>query len=401
MTTAQVMAINTAGVQALTTDQLRGLSTSQFIALRTAQIAALTTDQISAFSDAEVLTLGNSPALQSGMSPTQMGAVNWVSTPIILDLNGDGVKTQSLAAGVKFDIFANGSGVNTGWVSASDGLLVLDRNSDGQINNGSELFGSSTTLASGAKAVDGYQALRELDTNGDGQITQADAAFADLRVWVDANSDGKTETGELKTLAALGITSINTRTTVGTTIDNGNLLGLTSTYQTADGTTHAAADAWFAVSEPGSGGQVPVDQAITALSNTVAVSGVSANVTSSNLVETMPTLQLASEPIKQGISVDLRGRVSSIAQALGTFSSTYGSPAVSLDAASVGASASGTLVSAIAGMADVMKQFDSDGNLIGAQTNSAASATTTLNLPGKEDPLTKGILFSTGNRLSS
>jgi hypothetical protein len=89
-------------------------------------------------------------------------------------------KDPTIAAGVKFDLFADGNSVRTGWVSSGDGLLVLDRNADGQVNDGSELFGSSTTLASGERAADGYVALRELDferhvlDGAGGQVVEAE-----------------------------------------------------------------------------------------------------------------------------------------------------------------------------------------------------------------------------------
>jgi hypothetical protein len=67
-----------------------------------------------------------------------------------------------------------------------------------------------------------------------------------LRVWVDANHDGITEAGELKTLAQLAISSIDLGAVAGTTVQHGNLLGLTSTYTTTDGATHETADVWFA-----------------------------------------------------------------------------------------------------------------------------------------------------------
>jgi hypothetical protein len=146
---------------------------------------------------------------------------------------------------VTFDLFAEGASIHTGWVSAGDGLLVFDRNHDSVINDGSELFGSATRLAGGGLAENGYAALSELDSNLDGLITDDDAAFDDLRVWVDANSDGASRSSELKTLASLGIVQIDLEATAGTGTDNGNVVGLTSTYETSDGNTHAAADVWF------------------------------------------------------------------------------------------------------------------------------------------------------------
>jgi hypothetical protein len=89
--------------------------------------------------------------------------------------------------------------------------------------------------------------LSELDTNHDGVIDSQDAAFADLRVWVDANSDGITESGELKTLTDLQISQLSLSINTEATFNNGNLVGLNSSYQTTDGATHAAADVWFQV----------------------------------------------------------------------------------------------------------------------------------------------------------
>jgi hypothetical protein len=162
-------------------------------------------------------------------------------------LDGNGIQTLSVNSGVNFDLLANGQPVQTGWVGAGDGLLVLDHNQDGIINDGSELFGSSTVLADGSKAVDGYQALSQLDTNKDGVISSADAQFAKLGVWVDGNADGQTGIAELKSLTDLNISQLNLNAQVTTEINNGNLVGLTSSYQTSDGVSHTAADVWFEV----------------------------------------------------------------------------------------------------------------------------------------------------------
>jgi len=137
--------------------------------------------------------------------------------------------------------------LQTGWVGSGDGLLVLDRNSDGTINDGSELFGTSTVLADGSKAVDGYQALAQLDTNHDGVISSADEKFSQLGVWVDGNADGQTGVGEVKSLTELNIAQLSLKAQVTTDMNNGNLVGLTSSYQTTDGVVHTAADVWFAV----------------------------------------------------------------------------------------------------------------------------------------------------------
>ena len=227
MTTAQVAAMETRDIAALTTTQVaKGLTTAQISALTSAQVCAMTTEQVAAL-------------------PTAQAALISTKTPIVLDLNHDGISTLNITAGVQFDLGADGTTEHTGWVSSSDGLLVMDRNRDGSINDGSELFGSSTTLADGSKAPDGYVALAELDVNHDGIISAADAGFADLQVWVDANSDGVSTGVELKSMASLGIASLSLTTQRTAIVDHGNTLGLVSSFQTTDGASHAAADVWF------------------------------------------------------------------------------------------------------------------------------------------------------------
>jgi hypothetical protein len=224
------------------------LKITQISGLSTINLSALTSTQAQAITPAQMIALGS--------KFTILGS----STPIILDLNGDGVRTLMMSEGVEFDLLSNGKPVQTGWVSAGDGLLVMDRNGDQSINDGAELFGSSTLLANGTKAPDGYAALSELDSNKDGVISQEDEAFAKLGVWIDSNSDGHSGSGEIKTLAELGIKQLSLQVTTGDVVDHGNLLGLTSTFETVDGVTHAAADVWFAIRQPTKPGD-PLSQA--------------------------------------------------------------------------------------------------------------------------------------------
>jgi hypothetical protein len=110
--------------------------------------------------------------------------------PLVLDLDGDGIETTSVKAGAYFDHDGNGFAEQTGWASSDDGLLVMDRNADGVINDGTELFGDQTVLQNGQKATDGFQALAELDTNADGAIDINDTAFAQLKIWQYIDGDG-------------------------------------------------------------------------------------------------------------------------------------------------------------------------------------------------------------------
>jgi VCBS repeat-containing protein len=170
-------------------------------------------------------------------------------TPLMLDLNGDGVQTTTLQNGTAFDLDADGDLDKTAWADKRDGLLVMDLNGDGKIGNGRELFGSATVLKNGETATDGFKALRDLDDNQDGVIDANDAAFAKLKVWLDANGNGVTDEGELKSLQEMGIVSMKLNAQASDLQQNGNTLGLISEYTTADGKTHQLVDVWLDVAE--------------------------------------------------------------------------------------------------------------------------------------------------------
>ena len=177
-------------------------------------------------------------------------SVSLSASPLMLDLNGDGVQTITLANGVQFDLLATGSAQATAWVDRHDGLLAIDLNGDGVVNTGAELLGSSTRLADGSLARDGWQALAQFDANADGQIDLSDAVFNQLRVWVDADTDGTTDVGELRTLAEAGIQSISLQRDASQTAQNGNILDGMATVQHTDGTTTQMTDAWLNVQQP-------------------------------------------------------------------------------------------------------------------------------------------------------
>ncbi|MFZ2890613.1 MAG: hypothetical protein WA010_09060, partial [Sulfuricurvum sp.] len=127
-----------------------------------------------------------------------------------------------------------------------DAFLVRDLNRDGMINDGSELFGSATVLSNGTKAKEGYAALSDLDDNHDTMLTTSDQAFAELSLWIDTNHNGISENNEFQSLTDAGIKSILLDTTKDATTDNGNTIGLISSYTKVSGETYTAADVWFA-----------------------------------------------------------------------------------------------------------------------------------------------------------
>ena len=167
-------------------------------------------------------------------------------SPLILDLNGDGVKTTSKENGVYFDHENDGFAERTGWVSAEDGLLVYDRNNNGKIDNGTELFGDNTLLADGSKAENGFEALKEFDSNKDGILDQNDADWYKLQIWQDKNQNGRTDAGELKSLDETGVKSIDLNySETQLTDSNNNAQKQTSTVTMADGSTANIIDIWF------------------------------------------------------------------------------------------------------------------------------------------------------------
>uniref|UniRef100_UPI003A8D4B66 calcium-binding protein n=1 Tax=Pelagibacterium sp. TaxID=1967288 RepID=UPI003A8D4B66 len=166
-----------------------------------------------------------------------LSAVSFVQRvdPLALDLDGDGLETLAANSGVTFDFDGDGLRTGTGWVKGDDGLLVLDRNGNGAIDNGSELFGVDTVKSNGQKATSGFDALRDLDINNDGAFDAQDDAFSSVRVWQDVNQDGVAQVSELKTLAEHDITAINLHSTATNQSSNGNLISAVGSFVRSDG----------------------------------------------------------------------------------------------------------------------------------------------------------------------
>ncbi|STZ07745.1 Uncharacterised protein [Moraxella caprae] len=163
--------------------------------------------------------------------------------PLALDLDGDGIETiahDKLKKAV-FDHDGDGIAHATGWVKKDDGILVLDRNGDGVINDGREVFGDSTILRTGETAKHGYEALADLDSDGNGKINADDAKFNELRVWRDLDSDGVSDVGELFGLHELGIGALNLDyQEVDKNLTGGNKLTQLGSYEKHDGKTQVS-----------------------------------------------------------------------------------------------------------------------------------------------------------------
>ena len=181
-------------------------------------------------------------------SPIREGFTTAANTrsPLILDLDGDGVETIGTNSNVYFDHDDNGFAENSGWVGKDDGLLVRDLNNNGQIDDGTELFGNNSVLSSGEKAANGFEALKDLDSNNDGIFNSSDTAWNQVKVWKDANSNGLVDEGELLTLEQANVSGINLDYENSTTTDeNGNQHNQTGTFIKTDGSTGSVHDVWF------------------------------------------------------------------------------------------------------------------------------------------------------------
>ena len=136
-------------------------------------------------------------------------------SPIVLSLSDNRFEFTDPVGGVQFDLDADGALENVAWTApdSDDVFLALDRNGNGTVDDGAELFGDATRQP-GEAPHHGFKALAVFDTsrsggNGDGFISEQDAVFARLLLWSDSNHDGRSQTGELRPLRAAGVDRIS------------------------------------------------------------------------------------------------------------------------------------------------------------------------------------------------
>lgn len=195
---------------------------------------------------------GNTPP---GTPPGNTTPPSCLGSPLVLDLGDNGVQPTGVAEGVSFNLLGSGK-LRTAWVQGDDALLVLDRNGNGRIDSGAELFGEATDIG-GARADNGFAALAALDRpmeggNGNGLLETGDLIFSELRLWSDRNRDGISQPAELMTLSEAGIrhieltpTSSSSGTSDNVTDSYGNDLSLRGSFTRMDGRKGLVVDVLF------------------------------------------------------------------------------------------------------------------------------------------------------------
>ena len=160
--------------------------------------------------------------------------------PIVIDLNKDGLHLTQLNPALNFDHDSNDFKEATGWISNDDAFLTYDKNGNGIIDDGSEMFGETS-------AVNGFEALKKFDDNKDGKIDENDAIWQKLSLWRDINSDAKTDEGELISIKDTDIKSIDLNYSNTHIASNGNTIKQVSKVEFKDGSSATANDVNFEV----------------------------------------------------------------------------------------------------------------------------------------------------------
>lgn len=172
-----------------------------------------------------------------------VGTAISAASPLVFDLDDSGtIELKSLATSTAFwDIDQDGFAEKSGWVTGGDGLLALDLNENGKIDDNGELFGT--------KVTNGFSVLSAYDTDSDGKISSSDAVWSDLIMWRDSNEDGISDPSEMHSLSYFNITEISLNASEVTTTNQGHSVSHTSTFTVNDGInppdTRIVHDVWF------------------------------------------------------------------------------------------------------------------------------------------------------------
>ena len=164
------------------------------------------------------------------------------AVPVALDLDGDGIELISVTdADVSMDVDGDGTSEKIGWISPDDAWLALDKDGSGKIDHFNEISFINDTPG----ATSDLEGLQIYDTNNNGHLDIGDARYSEFLVWQDANSNGVSDAGELKTLAEADIVSIDlTPISTGDVAQSSadNVITGTSQYVKSDGTVGIVGD---------------------------------------------------------------------------------------------------------------------------------------------------------------
>ena len=141
---------------------------------------------------------------------------------------------------LNFDHNSNDFKEATGWISNDDAFLTYDKNGNGIIDDGSDMFGETN-------AANGFEALKKFDDNKDGKIDENDVIWQKLSLWRDINSDAKTDEGELISIKDTDIKSIDLNYSNTHIASNGNTIEQVSKVEFKDGSSTTANDVNFEV----------------------------------------------------------------------------------------------------------------------------------------------------------
>ncbi len=156
--------------------------------------------EVSSSTDGKTLSKESIQKAQISIRFTSATTQSAKADPIVLDLDGNGIRASGLKDGQLFDINADGKMDLTSFILGGDGLLALDRNRNGKIDDGSELFGDQLG------ASNGFEELRKLDDNKDGIVNSKDRAFANLSLLTTiADRPGELQ---LTSLAQAGVAAL-------------------------------------------------------------------------------------------------------------------------------------------------------------------------------------------------
>lgn len=160
----------------------------------------------------------------------------------MLDLDGDGIELIEIGdSRTKFDIDGDGNSERIGWVSGDDGILALDRNGNGRIDDFREMSFRQDFRGAGTD----LEGLMAYDSNGDGFLTASDERWGEFIIWTDTNGNGKSEAKELFGLTELGIVSIDLERRDVRALDgnaDANQVLASSVFETADGARRLVGD---------------------------------------------------------------------------------------------------------------------------------------------------------------